>query len=168
MVMIRPAGPEDKCVARYFFKQKIPPYIFKQSKPYMNPKFTLSLVGCICFSVLVMQPYSSIAATKKVATAVEIKEEEKPAKNTRLSSSRNNNAVKIYPHLIKKAMHVVAKENDGKEIDFFVFDQEGTLLKHYKMNDGDHKKITGLERGKYIYHVFCGDEETATGKFDIR
>ena len=134
----------------------------------MNPKFTLSLAGCICFSLLAIQPYSSIAAEKKEPATVEIKEEEKPAGNTRLSSSRNNNAVKIYPAIIKKAMHVVAKENEGKEIDFFVFDLEGTLLKHYKMNDGDHKKITGLERGKYIYHVFCGDEETATGKFDIR
>jgi hypothetical protein len=134
----------------------------------MNPKSTLSLAGCICLLLLTIQPYSSIAAEKKEPAAGEIKEEGKPANTTRLSSSRNNNAVKIYPAIIKKAMHVVAKENDGKEIDFFVFDQEGTLLKHYKMNDGDHKKITGLERGKYIYHVFCGDEQTATGKFDIR
>ena len=134
----------------------------------MNPKFTLSLAGCICFSILTIQPYSSMAAVKKAPVPVELKEEDKPVKNTRLSSSRNNNVVKIYPAIIKKAMHVVAKENDGKEIDFFVFDLEGTLLKHYKMNDGDHQKITGLERGKYMYHVFCGDEETAAGKFDIR
>jgi len=65
-------------------------------------------------------------------------------------------------------MHVVAKENDGKKIDFFVFDLEGELLKHYRMDEGDREKITGLKRGKYIYHVFCGDEETAIGKFDIR
>ena len=132
----------------------------------MNPKFTLTLAGFICLGLLAIQPYSSIAAEKEPVTATEVKkEEDKPASKTKLSNSRNNNAVKIYPHLVKKAMHVVAKEN---EIDFFVFDTEGTLLKHYKMNDGDHKKITGLERGKYIYHVFCGDEETATGKFDIR
>jgi len=132
----------------------------------MNPKFTLTVAGCICFSLLTIQPYSSIAAEKEPATATEVKkEEDKPTSKTKLSTSRNNNAVKIYPHLVKKAMHVVAKEN---EIDFFVFDTEGTLLKHYKMNDGDRKNITGLERGKYIYYVFCGDEETAAGKFDIR
>lgn len=65
-------------------------------------------------------------------------------------------------------MHVVAKENDGIEIDFFVFDLQGVLLKHYRMEEGDHQRITGLKRGKYIYHVFSGDEETATGKFEIR
>ena len=132
----------------------------------MNPKFTMLFTAGICFSVLAIQPGASInAATEKT----EIKEGEKPLLKTRSNySSRNNHAVKIYPDVIKKAMHVVAKENDGKEIDFFVFDLQGTLLKHYKMDEGDRKKITGLKRGKYIYHVFCGDEETATGKFDIR
>lgn len=134
----------------------------------MNPKFTLTLAGGICLSLLTMQPYYSTAAVKKSMSATVVIEEDKPAKTAKISSSRNNNAVKIYPDIIKKAMHVIAKDNDGKEIDFFVFDMDGTLMKHYKMNDGDHKKLNGLARGKYIYHVFCGDEETASGNFDIR
>ena len=130
----------------------------------MNPKFTLSFTAGICFSVLAIQPYASINST-----ATEKKEEKWPVIKTRSNySSRNNHAVKIYPDVIKKTMHVVAKENDGKKIDFFVFDLEGELLKHYRMDEGDREKITGLKRGKYIYHVFCGDEETAIGKFDIR
>jgi len=131
----------------------------------MNPKFTLSFTAGICFSVLAIHPYASInSETGK------LKEEKRPSSTKTRSnySSRNNQAVKIYPDVIKKTMHVVAKENNGKEIDFFVFDLQGELLKHYKMNEGERQKITGLERGKYIYHVFCGDEETATGKFDIR
>jgi hypothetical protein len=130
----------------------------------MNPKFTLSITAGIFLSVLAIQPYASINSA-----TTEIKEEKRPSINTRSTySSRNNHAVKIYPDVIKKTMHVVAKENDGKEIDFFVFDLQGTLMKHYRMNEGDREKITGLSRGKYIYHVFCGDEETVTGKFNIR
>ena len=129
----------------------------------MTPKLTLSLT-CVCLGILGLPPASSAAEKKPAAKAV--REERKTPKKT--PSSRNNNAVKIYPDIIKKAMHVVAKENDGKEIDFFVFDPEGTLMKHYRMNDGEHKKIDGLVRGKYVYHVFCGDEETAAGKFEIR
>lgn len=131
----------------------------------MNSKFTLSLTACICFSM------SSLAlhATAERATAGTT-EKRKPVTGNRpgYSASRNNNAVKIYPDIIKKTMHVIAKENDGKEIDFFVFDLHGVLLKHYRMEEGEHQRITGLMRGKYIFHVFCGDEETATGKFDIR
>ncbi len=125
----------------------------------MNPKFTLSFTTGICLSVLTM----------KSGTTTVINEDKKPSVKTKSNfSSRNNHAVKIYPDIVQKAMHVIAKENEGREIDFFVFDLEGTLLKHYKMEGGDHQKITGLKRGKYIYHVFCGDEETAVGKFEIR
>jgi len=129
----------------------------------MNPKLTLSL-ACVCICIFGLHAVSS--ATEKEPATKTVKEERKTVK--KIPSSRNNNAVKIYPDIIKKAMHVVAKENDGKQIDFFVFDPEGTLMKHYRMNDGEHKMIDGLERGKYVYNVFCGDEETAAGKFEIR
>src|SRR4030095_13674196 len=128
----------------------------------MNPKLTLSLT-CVCFSLVGLHAASS-PTEKKPAKAVN--EERKAGK--KIPSPRNNNAVKIYPDIIKKAMHVVAKENGGRQIDFFVFDPEGTLMKHYRMIDGEHKMIDGLERGKYVYNVFCGDEETAAGKFEIR
>ncbi len=83
-------------------------------------------------------------------------------------SSRNNSTVKIYPDIVKRDMHVIAKDNAGKEIDFFVFDLQGTLMHNFKMKQKDHQKITGLARGTYIYRVFTGDEETATGQFEIR
>ena len=80
----------------------------------------------------------------------------------------NNDAVKIYPDVIKRDMHVVAKENEGKQIEFMAFDMQGTLVQHYKMKAKDHYRMTGLSRGTYIYRVFCGDEEITTGKFEIR
>lgn len=100
-------------------------------------------------------------------------EEEKPLKKTKTKANKtfmklNNEAVKIYPDALKREMHVVAKDNDGKAIDFFVFDVEGTLVHNYKMQPKDHQKLTGLKRGTYVYRVFSGDEETAAGKFEIR
>ncbi|MEO7982519.1 MAG: hypothetical protein ABI688_00430 [Bacteroidota bacterium] len=96
--------------------------------------------------------------------------EDKPAKKNKTKSftSLNNSSVKIYPDVIKRDMHVVAKDNDGKEIDFFVFNIEGTLMEHYKMKAKDHNKLSGLARGTYVYRVFSGDEETAAGNFEIR
>lgn len=97
--------------------------------------------------------------------------EEKPAKKktkAKAFASLNNNAVKIYPDALKRDMHIVAKDNDGKEIDFFVFDLQGTLVQNYKMKAKDHYRISGLQRGTYVYRVFNGDEETATGQFEIR
>lgn len=89
-------------------------------------------------------------------------------KDTRNFAKLNNDAVKIYPDAIKRSMHVVAKENEGKQTDFYVFDLEGTLMKHFKMQPRDHQQIKGLKRGTYIYRVFTGDLETASGKLTIR
>lgn len=115
--------------------------------------------------MLVIHPYSSLAAGIVVPGKDEGK---RVAKKALTYSSRNNHAVKIYPDPLKRVMHVIAKENEGKEIDFFVFDLEGTLIHHFKMGAGDHEKLAGLERKKYIYQVFSGDEETAIGQFEIR
>lgn len=81
---------------------------------------------------------------------------------------RNNNSVKIYLDAPKKKVHVIAKENKGKQIDFFVFDLEGTLVHNHKMKMKDHHRITNLTKGIYVYRVFCGDEETASGQFEIK
>ncbi len=131
----------------------------------MSPKFTLSLTAGIYLSVMASSPR---ATSERIPAGTAGKTRPVERRHQGYSSPRNNNAVKIYPDIIKRTMHVVAKENDGMEIDFFVFDLQGVLLKHYRMEEGDHQKITGLKRGKYIYHVFSGDEETATGKFEIR
>jgi hypothetical protein len=136
-------------------------------------KAILALGVCSC---LLAQP--SFASGKPFRNLSSLKAdpgEEEPAKKnkvkaakTKTFSSRNNNSVKIYPDILKRDMHVVAKYNEGKEIDFFVFDLQGTLKQNYKMKAKDQYRITGLEKGTYIYRVFCGDEETAAGKFEIR
>ena len=132
----------------------------------MKLKSTLLSAACISMCLMMAQP---IMASGKITGDREKNEDDngKAARRAR-TQSRNNSAVKIYPDLFKRCMHVVAKENEGKEIDFFVFDLEGTLMQHYKMENGDHEKLTKLARGKYIYRVFSGDEETATGDIEIR
>jgi hypothetical protein len=133
--------------------------------------FKVVMLSGIAAGLLLAQPVFAIGKPAKRFTVFKIDPEEgKPAKKTKttVSASRNNSAVKIYPDIIKRSMHVVAKENAGKEVDFFVFDLQGTLVQNYKMKAKDHIKIVGLARGSYIYRVFNGDEETAAGKFEIR
>ena len=81
-------------------------------------------------------------------------------------SSKKEREVKIYPDLLKKVMHV--KSVETTKVDFFVFDAEGTIMVHYKMNEKDHKKINGLEKGTYTYQVFKNDEMSEAGKIIIK
>lgn len=75
-------------------------------------------------------------------------------------------SVKIYPDLVKRMIHV--KSTETRQLDFYVFDTEGTMVVHYKMKEKEHKKISGLKRGAYVYQVFGGDEMTSSGKIIIK
>ena len=92
--------------------------------------------------------------------------------NTNATESKNarilkkEKEVKIYPDLLKKVMHV--KNVETARVDFFVFDAEGTIMVHYKMNEKDHKKINGLEKGTYTYQVFNNDEMSESGRLVIK
>jgi hypothetical protein len=123
----------------------------------------LTVATCLLVCMLALQT-TLHAEGKPVNT---LGEKEKKAAKAKVATSRNNSSIKIYPDPLRRIMHVVAKE-EGKEIDFFVFDLEGSLVKHYKMKNGEHQKLSGLERGKYTYNVFSGDEETAAGQLEIR
>ena len=127
----------------------------------------------ISAGLLFAQPVLAIGKPAKDFSASANPGKDDPAKKkdktkTKAFYSHNNSSVKIYPDAVKRDMHVVAKDNNGKEITFFVFDLQGTLVLNYKMKAREHNRITGLKRGTYMYHVFCGDEETAAGKFEIR
>jgi hypothetical protein len=130
----------------------------------MKLKFILFPAACIFLTLLVLQPFGSMASSNENGDG----DKPEARKTARAKSSNNNNSVKIYPDALKRVMHVVAKGNEGAQMDFFVFDLEGTLMKHYKMTSGEHERIAGLNRGKYVYRVFAGDEETATGEIEIR
>jgi len=142
-------------------------------KPVFNRTRALIALGMTA-GLLVTQP--GIVYSSPGETALERMrhnpEEDEPAKksknNKTVTSSLNNDVVKIYPDIVKRQMHVVVKEKEGKEIDFFVFDLQGTIVQHFKMKDKEHIKIAGLARGKYVYRVFDGDAESASGQFEIR
>lgn len=143
----------------------------KSTRKRTTSFFTLSL------SAGLLLAQASFATAKPVRHFTAGPGEEEPVKKAKTTktvksaksfASLNNNSVKIYPDIIKRDMHVIAKENEGKEVDFFVFDLQGTLVQNYKMKAKDHIKIAGLARGSYVYRVFRGDEETAAGKFEIR
>jgi hypothetical protein len=88
------------------------------------------------------------------------------AESKNAKTSKKEKEIKIYPDLLKNVMHV--KNVEAAKVDFFVFDSEGTIMVHYKMNEKDHKKINGLEKGTYTYQVFKNDELSESGRIIIK
>ncbi len=138
----------------------------------MKPLCTVrSFAGLVIASgLLLSQPVFGSGRSNPLPadTSTAVTAEDPAKKETKKFASLNNIAVKIHPATVKREMHVVAKENEGAEVDFYVFDLQGTLIQHYKMQPKSHYKLSGLKKGQYVYSVFQGDEETVSGKFEIR
>ena len=93
-------------------------------------------------------------------------DDKKPAKKER--SFKNQNVVKVFPDMIKKKVHVIARSGNEKEIEFLVFDINGNMVVNYKMKAGEKRTISELKKGSYMYHVFSEDEYMTTGKIVVR
>jgi len=110
--------------------------------------------------------FSGLALLLGSAQSCSVTENINSADAKKTKTSRREKEVKIYPDMLKRMMHVKNVENT--QVDFFVFDPQGTIMIHYKMNERDHKKINGLERGTYTYQVFKNDEMSESGKIIIK
>jgi len=142
----------DRCDVRFTFNpSRIRTYMKTNSTlPYLkNSSFLFGLVILVCFT-------QSCSVTENTNAT--------DSKKTRIS--RKERDVKIYPDFLKKITHV--KNVEATMIDFFVFDSQGTIMVHYKMNEKDHRKINGLEKGAYTYQVFKNDEMSESGKIIIK
>ena len=110
--------------------------------------------------------FPSLALLLGSAQSCTVTENVSTVETKKTKVSRREKEVRIYPDVLKKVMHV--KNVVNSEVDFFVFDTDGTIKVHYKMNEKDHKKINGLERGTYTYQVFKNDEMSESGKIIIK
>ena len=144
-------------------------------KTTMKLKFRLQVAGkiaciVICAGLLITQPVSASSNHYNVFATYKNKTATVPLLKQKNISIflHNNNSVKIYLDASQKKVHVIAKENNGRQIDFFLFDLEGTLVHNHKLKVKGHHRVTNLIKGVYVYRVFCGDEETASGQLEIQ
>ena len=114
------------------------------------------LFAFLLFAVTMLSKRSSASALND--------DEKKPKKE----KSANTSAVKVFPDAFRKAMHVVSKSNNGKEVEFVVFNSEGAMVRSFKLNKGERLVIAGLPKGNYTYQAFCDDIAAGSGKMQFR
>jgi len=136
----------------------------RQLMPSLLPTKTILSIAVICLSGSKL--HASDNANEIFISKKTFEDDKKPAKKEK--SFRNQNVVKVYPDIMKKEMHVMAKSGIKKEIEFMVFDINGNMVLNYKMKPGEKRKITELKKGSYMYHVFAEDEYLTTGKIVFR
>ena len=136
----------------------------RQIMPTLLPKKIILSTAVICLSGAKLQ--ASGKSDEIFISKNAFEDDKKPAKKEK--SFRNQNVVRVYPDIVKKEMHVIAKSGIDKEIEFMVFDINGNMVLNYKMKPGEKRTITDLKKGSYMYHVFAEDEYLTTGKIVFR
>src|SRR5215831_17404792 len=132
----------------------------RQIMPTLLPTKIILSIAVICLSGSRLQATDN--ANEIFISKKAFEDDKKPAKKEK--SFKNQNVVKVYPDIIKKEMHVIAKSENEKEIEFMVFDINGNMVLTYKMKPGEKRTISDLQKGSYMYHVFAEDEYLTTGK----
>ena len=130
--------------------------------------FTQQLIGKICIVsslFFASTTFSSCTIVENVPST-EKRVNKKPVSDNKIKIPGKDNVVRIYPDVFKRILHV--KSLVETPLDFYVFDLEGTLELHYKMIGKEHKKITSLKRGSYMYQVFEGDAMSDSGKLNMK
>jgi len=135
----------------------------RQIMPTLLPTKIMLSIAVICLSGSKLEATGN---TNEIFIKKSFEDDKKPAKKEK--SFRNQNVVKVYPDIVKKEMHVMAKSGIEKEIEFMVFDINGNMVLDYKMKPGEKRTINELKKGSYMYHVFAEDEYLTTGKIVFR
>ena len=130
--------------------------------------FTQQLYGkyVIAFSLFITILTISACSVMESVPSTTKNAEEELVSDKKIKISGKDNVVKIYPDVFKRILHV--KSLVETPLDFYVFDLEGTLELHYKMIGKEHKKISSLKRGSYMYQVFEGDAMSDSGKLNMK
>lgn len=135
----------------------------------MKINFTQHLFGKLviaCSFFITSSTFSACSIVESVpSSAKSVKKEPFSDKKIKIPTGKDN-VVRIYPDVFKRILHV--KSLVETPLDFYVFDLEGTLKLHYKMIGKEHKKISDLKRGTYMYEVFEGDAMSDSGKLNIK
>ena len=77
--------------------------------------------------------------------------------------------VRIYPNPSPNGtVYISSNHNSDQEIQFYVFDLEGTMMHNIKLNAKRKQTITGLRKGVYMYDVFRDDESIERGKIIVK
>lgn len=83
-------------------------------------------------------------------------------------AGKKSRAIRIYPDIVKRTMHVISKDVNEGPVDFYVFALDGTMLANHRLNPGEHLRLGELPRGTYVYEVFDGDEMSEKGNLEIK
>jgi hypothetical protein len=76
--------------------------------------------------------------------------------------------IKIYTSANREVLFFNASGEEGKVFQFFLFNQEGTMVKQSQVRNKQTTLITNFSKGCYTFEVFSDDEHIENGTLTIK
>lgn len=76
--------------------------------------------------------------------------------------------VGLYPDASQKVLFFTVRGEHGKVYQLYVFNMEGTLVKQSEIRNKQTTYISNMEKGVYLFDVFCDDDKIGDGQIAIR
>ncbi len=86
---------------------------------------------------------------------------------TKMNQHSKQNFINIDPNPSNGNMRVKNMYANAKEVHFYVFDLDGVMIENIRLLAHEVKKISGLNKGVYLYDVFEKDESIERGKIIV-
>ena len=80
---------------------------------------------------------------------------------------QHKKVLQLYPNPSESGV-VTITATANKELHFYIFDIEGTMVYQAVLKKKDKKTIDKLQKGTYMYTVFADDESIEEGKLVIK
>lgn len=76
--------------------------------------------------------------------------------------------ISLYPDALQKVLFFNVKGEGGKVYQLYVFDLDGNLIKQTEIRNKQTTYISEMEKGVYLFDVFCDDERIGRGQIVVR
>jgi len=76
--------------------------------------------------------------------------------------------VTLYPDAMQKVLFFTVKGEEGKVYQLYVFDLDGNLVKQTEIRNKQTTFIEKIDKGVYLFDVFCDDDRIGNGQIAVR
>jgi hypothetical protein len=74
----------------------------------------------------------------------------------------------LYPDATQKVVFFTVRGEQGKVYQLYVFDLEGNLIRQREIRNKQTTFIKDIEKGVYLFDVFCDDDKIGNGQIAVR
>jgi hypothetical protein len=86
----------------------------------------------------------------------------------RQQSFSKSHRIALYPDANQKLVFFSVRGNEGKAYHLYLFDVEGKLVKETEIRNRQTTIIKDIEKGIFLFEVFCDDNRIGNGELTVR